>query len=95
MKLELKSFVIGVLLTVNVLMLLGLNSNDEESQVGRYQFEIRQDDDYQVYVMDTTDGTLVKYHHDNSINKEIYDNPNRLDGGAKVLGDFGKNNDRR
>ena len=77
MKLELKSFAIGVLLTVNVLMLLGLNSNDEESQIGRYQSIVVADG--WIFVYDTTNGKFVKNSRNKLAKKEIENNPNRLD----------------
>jgi len=82
MKLELKSFAIGVLLTVNVLLLLGLNSNDEDSQIGRYQALHMPSslNTHIAYVMDTSDGTFVKYLFENKVSKEVDRNPNRLDG---------------
>lgn len=79
MKLELKSVLIGVLLTVNVLMLLGLNSNDEESQIGRYQvITAEYIGGKNFFIMDTTDGKFVKImKHKETIN-EANNNPNRL-----------------
>jgi|AP95_1055475.scaffolds.fasta_scaffold195937_1 hypothetical protein len=64
MKLELKSFAIGVLLTVNVLLLLGLNSN--EVGVIRYDVEYvinhdstRSYQTYNKYWIDTRTGEEI------------------------------------
>jgi|TARA_B110000263_G_C14892004_1_gene322205 hypothetical protein len=59
MKLDIKSVLIGVLLTVNVLLLLGLNSNDEESQIGRYQFVAKNSSMGGAYIGDTTTGKVI------------------------------------
>ena len=37
MKLEIKSFIIGVLATVNLFLLMGFDDHEEENQNGRYQ----------------------------------------------------------
>ena len=78
MKLDIKSVLIGVLLTVNVLMLLGLNSNDEESQIGRYQVIASNTNLNNIYVMDTTNGEYVKHDSVKTARKEVEANPNRL-----------------
>ena len=75
MKLDIKSVLIGALLTVNVLMLLGLNSNDEESQIGRYQATAVQ---HSIYIIDTTNGEFVHSAREISADKQIKNNPNKL-----------------
>ena len=37
MKLDIKSFIIGILTTINLFLLMGLDDHDEENQNGRYQ----------------------------------------------------------
>ena len=37
MKLDMKSFVIGILTTVNLFLLMGFDDHNEENQNGRYQ----------------------------------------------------------
>ena len=37
MKVDIKSFLIGVLTTVNLFLLMGFDGHENESQVGRYQ----------------------------------------------------------
>ena len=37
MKLDIKSFIIGILTTVNLFLLMGFDDHDEENQNGRYQ----------------------------------------------------------
>lgn len=80
MKLELKSVLMGVLLTVNVLLLLGLNSNDEDSQIGRYEVVMVPTGAYtgNLYTYDTTNGKYVKEVNWRTVKKEVRENPNRL-----------------
>ena len=37
MKLDIKSFIIGILTTVNLFLIMGFDDHDEENQNGRYQ----------------------------------------------------------
>ena len=55
MKLDIKSFLIGILTTVNLFLLMGFDDHKEEKEVGR--FAITSNDDF-LYVMDTTNGVI-------------------------------------
>ena len=37
MKLDIKSFIIGILATLNLFLLMGFDDHDEENQNGRYK----------------------------------------------------------
>ena len=37
MKLDIKSFLIGILATVHLFLLMGFDDHDEENQIGRYR----------------------------------------------------------
>ena len=57
MKLEIKSFIIGVLATVNLFLLMGSDDHEEENQNGRYQVIIDINGDQ--YWYDTRYGAKV------------------------------------
>ena len=57
MKLEIKSFIIGVLATVNLFLLMGFDDHEEENQNGRYQVIIDSKGDQ--YWYDTRYGDKV------------------------------------
>jgi len=76
MKLDIKSFLIGILTTVNLFLLMGFD--DHKKEIGRYQ-GIRPDDSTDFYVMDTTNGEFVKNIHWKKAKKEVEGNPNKLD----------------
>mgnify|MGYP006095611303 CR=1 FL=1 len=66
MKIEIKSVLIGVLLTVNVLLLLGFDENQEKVEdkfpIGRYQLAFDGDADTDTgYVIDTKYGYIYPY----------------------------------
>ena len=55
MKVDIRSFLIGVLTTVNLFLLMGFDDHDEEKEIGR--FAITNSDSF-LYVMDTTNGVI-------------------------------------
>ena len=57
MKLQIKSFIIGVLATVNLFLLMGFDDHEEENQNGRYQVIIDSKGD--LYRYDTRYGDKV------------------------------------
>jgi len=76
MKLDIKSFLIGILTTVNLFLLMGFDGHDEEKEIGRYQFQFAGE---KSIVMDTTNGKYVKTSYWRAVDREVGDNPNRLD----------------
>ena len=85
MKLDIKSFIIGILTTVNLFLLMGFDDHDEENQNGRYQLEMNESGF--IIVMDSTNGEFVKYKMGalEAVN-EIDKNPNKLESsGFKVF----------
>tara|TARA_B100000965_G_C19356856_1_gene654203 strand:- start:343 stop:624 length:282 start_codon:yes stop_codon:yes gene_type:complete len=62
MKLDIKSFIIGILTVLNLFILMGFDDSEEE--VGKYQFEILQGGqpirNERVIVMDTSTGEFVR-----------------------------------
>tara|TARA_B100001057_G_scaffold37201_1_gene33666 strand:+ start:507 stop:752 length:246 start_codon:yes stop_codon:yes gene_type:complete len=75
MKLDIKSFLIGVLTTVNLFLLMGFDDHEEEKEIGRYQFEFSGE---KSIVMDTTNGEFVKTKYWRAVDREVENNPNRL-----------------
>ena len=57
MKLDIKSFLIGILTTVNLFLLMGFDNHEEENQNGRYQVIIDNKGDQ--YWYDTRYGDKV------------------------------------
>ena len=74
MKLDIKSFLIGILTTVNLFLLMGFD--DHEKEVGRYQFQFAGE---KSIVMDTTNGKYVKTSYWRAVDREVDNNPDRLD----------------
>lgn len=81
MKVDIKSFLIGVLTTVNLFLLMGFDDHEEEKEVSRYQTIMIKNSD--LVVMDTTNGQVVKYLNFDSITQEVEDNEGQIKGGAK------------
>ena len=77
MKLDIKSFLIGVLTTVNLFLLMGFDDHEEEKEIGRYQTAVLADG--WLFVYDTTNGKFVKKSRNRVAAREIEDNPDRLD----------------
>ena len=75
MKLDIKSFLIGILTTVNLFLLMGFDDHKEEKNIGRYQASLDQGG---ILIIDTTNGELVRFRTTMGIGKEINKNPNRL-----------------
>ena len=81
MKLDIKSFLIGILTTVNLFLLMGFDDHEEEKEIGRYQtVQLKKD---VLGVMDTTNGQLVKYMNLDNIFQEAEDNYGQIKGGVK------------
>ena len=76
MKLDIKSFLIGILTTVNLFLLMGFDDHEEEKEIGRYQFQFAGE---KSIVMDTTNGKYVKTSYWRAVDREVGDNPHRLD----------------
>jgi hypothetical protein len=84
MKVDIKSFLIGILTTVNLFLLMGFDDHEEENEIGRYQSIIVQNkSDSDVYVMDTTNGQLVKFMNLDNVFQEAEDNYGQIKGGVK------------
>ena len=84
MKLDIKSFLIGILTTVNLFLLMGFDDHEEDNQIGRYQFEIEQNKySSQSYIMDTTNGQFVKYDNKDTVVKQVEDNRGQIKAGVK------------
>ena len=82
MRLDIKSFLIGILTTVNLFLLMGFDDHEEEKKIGRYQFNIEQDKYHsKVFVMDTTTGQFVKFDNRDTIVKQVKEN--KIEGGVK------------
>ena len=77
MNIDIKSVLIGVLLTTSIMLVMGLDSHEKESQIGRYQVVISPPSVYLMY--DTTTGKFVKSGIANKAIKEVKNNPNKLD----------------
>ena len=64
MKVDIKSFLVGLLTTINLFVLMGFDDHEEKKEIGRYQFEILQGGqairNERVIVMDTTTGEFVR-----------------------------------
>ena len=57
MNIDIKSVLIGVLLTTSIMLVMGFD--DHEKEIGRYQ-GINIFETYEIYIMDTTTGKIVK-----------------------------------
>ena len=57
MNIDIKSVLIGVLLTTSIMLVMGFD--DHEQKIGRYQ-GINIFDTFEIYIMDTTTGKIVK-----------------------------------
>jgi len=77
MNIDIKSVLIGVLLTTSIMLVMGFDDHKEESQIGRYMFATGEGN--LSIVMDTTNGEFVKLKFGGKIKKEIEKNPNKLD----------------
>lgn len=78
MKVDIKSFLIGVLTIVNLFLLTKFDDPEEE-KVGRYQFGIKES---RMYVMDTTTGQFVKIDNWATITLQVRDN--KIEGGLEI-----------
>ena len=78
MKLDIKSFLIGILTTVNLFLLMGFDNHEEEKEIGRYQVSSIGGHNIAI-VLDTTNGEFVKFKNVRHIEKEVKNNPNKLD----------------
>ena len=81
MKLDIKSFLIGILTTVNLFLIMGFDDHEEEKEIGRYQLGMGASNF--ALVMDTTNGEFVKYKFGGKSVKVVDKNPNRLHSSAK------------
>ena len=75
MKVDIKSFLIGVLTTVNLFLLMGFDDHKEEKDIGRYHVQLNQGN---ILIIDSTNGDIVRYRKLAGVNQEINKNPNRL-----------------
>ena len=80
MKIDIKSFLIGVLTTVNLFLLMGFDDHKEENQNGRYQ--LSQGSGGNISILDTKNGYMydfgIRYANVNQWNnkmKELSDEP--------------------
>ena len=67
MKVDIKSFLIGILTTVNLFLLMGFDDHEEEKEIGKYKMTIWSSE---MYVFDTTTGEVVE---DKSKMKKAWD----------------------
>ena len=81
MKVDIKSFLIGVLTTINLFLLMGFDDHEEEKEIGRYQtVQLKKE---VLGVMDTKNGQLVKYMNLDNVFQEAEDNYGQIKGGVK------------
>ena len=73
MKIDIKSFLIGVLTTVNLFLLMGFDDHEKESQIGRYQLQINERSSG--YIIDTTNGKIVKTMNVGEMRSSAKENP--------------------
>jgi hypothetical protein len=57
MNIDIKSVLIGILLTTSIMLVMGFD--DHKKEIGRYQ-GIHMQDTYEIYILDTTNGEFVK-----------------------------------
>jgi len=58
MKLDIKSVLIGVLLTINVMMLMGFQWNNSSKEEGKYAFVVSDDE---LFIGDSTTGKVTSH----------------------------------
>ena len=76
MNIDIKSVLIGVLFTIGILSVMAFD--DHEKEIGRYQVSSIGGHNIAI-VLDTTNGEFVKFKNVRHIEKEVKNNPNKLD----------------